>query len=488
MSIFNKTTILKVLVWLLLGCNLLLLSWLEKHGGSMWGWTFTDLADGYDFAGTDGVAVLQLVLLAVNTDVFMRWAVIRFNSHSKKAQIPAILVQGFSILIYAMFGLASFILLFDHSATYLLAASGAIGLSVGYICKDLIADIVNSIVIQTDRLIAINDWIEIAGGEKPVFYQVIQFDHRMVTLKDKYDYLFKIPNTRFMGMSYVNLTKQQEGRGSRRDLDIQLDSVNHPEKVLEVLNLALEALLEKNKDFVHTYFCGVGRIAEGAVIYRIQYECIPSMKITESESAVMRTVLRFLTAAGINTRNSIEVEEFDNHASKTSNRLYETYEYGILKVLSYEEVMQLSKTASTSSCFKGEQLIRHGEQADSMFLISEGALEVKIHDKKDQLVTVATLWPGDCVGEMSLLTGAPRSADVFAKTDAVLIEIKKDNIAPILESNPRLINEISDLLAKRQAQSASALNATDSEGLREKSQNLAKKILGFFSKAFVKSH
>ena len=99
----------------------------------MWGWTFTDLADGYDFAGTDGVAVLQLVLLAVNTDVFMRWAVIRFNSHSKKAQIPAILVQGFSILIYAMFGLASFILLFDHSATYLLAASGAIGLSVGYI-------------------------------------------------------------------------------------------------------------------------------------------------------------------------------------------------------------------------------------------------------------------------------------------------------------------------------------------------------------------
>ena len=144
--------------------------------------------------------------------------------------------------------------------------------------------------------------------------------------------------------------------------------------------------------------------------------------------------------------------------------------------------MQLSNTATVMSCFKGEQLIRQGEQADSMFLISEGALEVKIRDKNDQMVTVATLWPGDCVGEMSLLTGAPRSADVFIKSNAVLVEIKKEHIAPILESNPRLINDISDLLAQRQAHSASALSGAADVGLREQSQGLAKKILQFFFK------
>jgi len=117
-----------------------------------------------------------------------------------------------------------------------------------------------------------------------------------------------------------------------------------------------------------------------------------------------------------------------------------------------------------------------------MYLVSEGALEVKIPGKDGNAITVATLWPGDCVGEMSLLTGAARSADVYAKVDAVLVEIKKENIAPILESNPRLIDEISELLAKRQAHSAALANNSGPGDLREQSQNLAKKILNFFFK------
>ncbi|SNX29358.1 Cyclic nucleotide-binding domain-containing protein [Polynucleobacter meluiroseus] len=242
------------------------------------------------------------------------------------------------------------------------------------------------------------------------------------------------------------------------------------------------ALQAQNKDFVHTFFCGVAKIGGGAVTYKILYECIPSLEVLDSDSMVMRVVLRFLTAAGINTGSSMEIQTLDKHLSKTSNRLYETYEYSILKVLSHEEAMRLSETATVLSCFKGEQLIEHGEQADSMFLVSEGSLEVKIPDKNEQMITVATLWPGDCVGEMSLLTGAPRSADVFAKTDTVLVEIKKDNIAPILESNPRLINDISDLLAKRQAHSASAASNAGKDDLREQSKGLAKKILQFFFK------
>jgi CRP-like cAMP-binding protein/small-conductance mechanosensitive channel len=487
MSAFNKATVIKALVWLLLGCNLLLAFWLEQHGGSMFGWVFTDFADGHAITIMDAVAVLQMILLALNMDVLMRWSVDRFNTHSKKSQIPAILVQVFSIVIYAMFGLASFVLFFDHSANYLLAASGAIGLSVGYICKDFIADTVNSIVIQTDRLIAINDWIEVPDGDSSQYFQVLQFDHRMVTLRNRFDYLVKIPNTRFMGMSYVNLTKQAEGRGSRRLLEIKLDALNHSEKVVEILNLAMESVITANPHFMNWHFCGVKVLEAGVVTYLIEYECQPDLKPTRSRSIIMQTVLRFLTAAGINTGYSVEVETLDKYLSKTSNHFYEIYEFSILKVLSHDEAMQLSKTATVVNCFKGEQLIRQGEQADSMFLVSEGALEVKVQGKDGNAVTVATLWPGDCVGEMSLLTGAPRSADVYAKADAVLVEIKKENIAPLLESNPRLINEISELLAKRQAQSASMANSSGNTDLREQSQNLAKKILSFFAKTFTKS-
>ena len=487
MALLKRSIVLKILVWVLLGCNLLLASWLDQHGGSMWGWTFTDFADGHDLTSIDAVVVLQFVLLAVTTDVLMRWSVNRFNAHSRKSKIPDILVQIFSISIYAMFGLASFVLLFDHSANYLLAASGAIGLSIGYICKDLIADIVNSIAIQADGLIAINDWIEVSDNVTTQYFQVVQFDRRMVTLRNRFDYLVKIPNTRFIGMSYVNLTKQAEGRGSRRTFEIKLDALNHSEKVIEVLNLALESIINMDADFMNWQYCGIKSLESGGVTYLLAYECKPHLKPIDSNSRVMKVVLRFLTAAGINTGNSMEIQTLDKYLSKTTNRFYEIYEFSVLKVLSHDEAMQLSKTATAVNCFKGEQLIRQGEQADSMFLISEGALEVKVKGADGTDVTVATLWPGDCVGEMSLLTGAPRSADVYAKADAVLVEIKKENIAPILELNPRLIDEISELLAKRQAQSAALANQSGTSNLRESTNNLAKKILSFFSKVTSKS-
>lgn len=459
-----------------------MLYWLKSHAGSMWGWLVTDFTELHPFTLLDALAIIQFVLFAVTADMVMRRTVARYNHHSKKSQIPAILVQCFSILIYSIFGLAGFILLYDHSVTNLVAASGAIGLSIGYVCRDLIADVVNSIVIQSDGLIAINDWIEVSDGGDSQYFQVVQFDHRMVTLRNRFDYLVKIPNTRFIGMSYINLSKQAVGRGSRRTLEIKLDSLNHSEKVLEILNLAMQSVIASNTTFMDWQFCGIKTLESGSVTYLIAYECQPNIKPIGSRSIVMKTALRFLTAAGVNTGNSMEVQTLDKYESKTSNRFYEIYEFSILRVLSHVEAMALSKTAAVVNCFKGEQLIHHGGQADSMYLVSEGALEVKIPGKDGNAITVATLWPGDCVGEMSLLTGAARSADVYAKVDAVLVEIKKENIAPILESNPRLIDEISELLAKRQAHSAALANNSGAGDLREQSQNLAKKILNFFFK------
>ena len=473
---------LNLIVWALLALNAYLLYWLDLHAGSLWGWQITDFTIAHPFNVIDILAVAQFVLFAITSDMLMRRSVASYNQHSKKSQIPAILIQCLSILIYGFYGLAGFILLYDHSVTNLVAASGAIGLSIGYVCRDVIADVVNSIVIQTDGLIAINDWIEVPEGGASQYFQVVQFDRRMVTLRNQFDYLVRIPNTRFLGMSYINLSKQPKGRGARRTLEIQLDALNHSEKVLEILNLALESVISNQADFVDYYSCGVKSLAEGSVTYRIDYECAPHLKQSTSNTIVMKTVLRFISAAGINTGSSMEIQTLDKYLSKTSNRLLETYEYSILKVLNHTEALRLSETARVVTSFKGEQLISQGEQADSMFVISEGALEVKIKDQQDQLITVATLWPGDCVGEMSLLTGAPRSANVYARVDAVLVEIKKQDIAPILESNPRLIEEISELLAKRQAHSAALASGEADGSLRSQSLTLAKKILSFFFK------
>jgi CRP-like cAMP-binding protein len=55
-------------------------------------------------------------------------------------------------------------------------------------------------------------------------------------------------------------------------------------------------------------------------------------------------------------------------------------------------------------------------------------------------------------GEYSLLTGAPRSATVTARTASVLLEITKAGLEPVLQRTPELARSISATLAARQAE------------------------------------
>jgi len=193
MKLFNKSDFLKLLVWALIALNLALLYWLNDQTGSMWGWRITDFNDEHPIGLLDIFAVAQFLLIAFTLHVFLRLSAARFNKGTKKAKIPDILVQCLTILIYFMVGMIGFVLLYDHSEANIIAASGVIGLSVGYVCRDLIADFVNSIVIQTDGLISIHNWIEINENGATQLYQVEQFDRRMVTLRNRLDYLVKIP-------------------------------------------------------------------------------------------------------------------------------------------------------------------------------------------------------------------------------------------------------------------------------------------------------
>jgi CRP-like cAMP-binding protein len=93
---------------------------------------------------------------------------------------------------------------------------------------------------------------------------------------------------------------------------------------------------------------------------------------------------------------------------------------------------------------------------------------------------VSNLWPGDVVGEMSMLTGAERSADVFASKDSILLEISKEHMAPILDANPELLKKLSDILAQRQAQNEYFANSElQVQTIAENSKKILTKMLSF---------
>lgn len=86
----------------------------------------------------------------------------------------------------------------------------------------------------------------------------------------------------------------------------------------------------------------------------------------------------------------------------------------------------------------GVVLVREGEEGRSMFLIEDGTVEVTTTDTTGSTIALARLGPGDFFGEVSVLTGRPRTATVIAATTVTVIEVGKDDLDQITASHPEV--------------------------------------------------
>lgn len=99
-----------------------------------------------------------------------------------------------------------------------------------------------------------------------------------------------------------------------------------------------------------------------------------------------------------------------------------------------EKFLQLVEKVKVRSF---QNVVRQGEHGDSMFLILEGEARVatRQNGKED---TIATLSIGDFFGEVALLDNGPRSADVIANKDCVLLKLTKQNLENIISQEPEI--------------------------------------------------
>ena len=68
---------------------------------------------------------------------------------------------------------------------------------------------------------------------------------------------------------------------------------------------------------------------------------------------------------------------------------------------------------------EGQTLMRRGDAADYMYVVQEGELEARLVDG----TVVETIGPGGIVGEMALVDGAPRTADIVATKESRLVPL-----------------------------------------------------------------
>lgn len=121
------------------------------------------------------------------------------------------------------------------------------------------------------------------------------------------------------------------------------------------------------------------------------------------------------------------------------------------EILSASELDALTSAARVVEFDSASPLIAEGDASEAMYVLMRGSVSVSIAAKgKDRLV--ATLPAGEIVGEMSLLTGAPRAATVAAVEPVLAIEIDRSAIRPLLLAEPALFDRFAAMLEKRQTE------------------------------------
>lgn len=86
----------------------------------------------------------------------------------------------------------------------------------------------------------------------------------------------------------------------------------------------------------------------------------------------------------------------------------------------------------------GQALFRQGDPGDSLYIVESGLLEVRMPAAAGSPQVIDRLDAGAAVGEMALLTGQPRTADVVAVVDSRLVRLAKAGFDRLAERHPAI--------------------------------------------------
>jgi CRP/FNR family transcriptional regulator len=105
----------------------------------------------------------------------------------------------------------------------------------------------------------------------------------------------------------------------------------------------------------------------------------------------------------------------------------------------------------------GEVIVRQGEPAACLHLVSAGAVRLAAVTPGGREVVVALLGPGDVFGEMALLGGGPSPVEARAAGDAAVVTLPVGSLRAVLERAPETAEELLRLVAARLHRTEAAL-------------------------------
>lgn len=117
-----------------------------------------------------------------------------------------------------------------------------------------------------------------------------------------------------------------------------------------------------------------------------------------------------------------------------------------------DDLQELAWRSRPKRFAPGDVICEAGDPGDSLFVITEGVARVLVGGPTGEPRVVARLRRGDVIGEMSLLTGEPRSATVVASTHTTALELARSEFAALIPRHPNILLNLTRILSRRLAQ------------------------------------
>jgi CRP-like cAMP-binding protein len=128
----------------------------------------------------------------------------------------------------------------------------------------------------------------------------------------------------------------------------------------------------------------------------------------------------------------------DDQARKVLVDVFKTMEVQVL-----QDVMQAVKLVQSPS---GSYLCREGELERTFYIIVDGEVAVAKNNANSVKELLQVKKAGDFFGEIALLKGTPRTADVYTTKDSLLLEMGLDAFRQVIRSSPQFLDNIMKLI------------------------------------------
>lgn len=121
----------------------------------------------------------------------------------------------------------------------------------------------------------------------------------------------------------------------------------------------------------------------------------------------------------------------------------------VFQALSRESAERLARETLEESHSAGTVIVRRGTPGDCMYLLVEGKVQIPVFDQEGRQLFVAQLGPKQIFGEMALLTGETRNADVIAVTDCRCLVFPRDAVDRLIRRHADVAQFLTAILGER---------------------------------------